>query len=423
MKATFRMLSCLFVAILLSACGPGRVPKESDEDKLIQVLQYGEFNQSVLSQLPWDSGRCEITSNYAMAETKTGYYLVHDQYLWYADKENLSNWVPVCNRPECTHKKGADCSANIRSDSIAIKDDRIFYLQSTRHNNLYPGLAIGVVLASMALDGTDQRVEYVLEEAISTQEGGTQNLLTPDYWLCQTCYIDAQGNEVIRVFQIADGKKIEYPTKPNAGNTNSQFIWMRDFLQAYGEMYFSCIPMGTDKNLLSGDAFLIRDGELVRQDMSMIVQDTEYTGMYLWGDTLRLFRRNRGYYDRNLATGEEVKLESYNMRNSNSFLVLPNCIIETTLHNSTIPFRKDNARHRMTLFDGQKWKTVELPYNLQKASVSGYVEVVGVTSDSILLRYRDYAADSGNVELYRILLDTSHPTVQYMATIQNPQFG
>ncbi len=422
MKHVCRILSGLLAVLLLVGCGKEGAPVTSNHT-LVQDLQYGIFRQDALSVLPWNSERCEITSNYAMAETDVGYYLVNDQYLWYADKADLNNWVPVCNRPECTHKKGTDCSANIRSDSIAIKDNRIFYLQSTRHNNLYPGLAIGVVLASMALDGTDQRVEYVLEEAISTQEGGTQNLLTPDYWLCQTCYIDAQGNAVIRVFQIADGKKTEYPTQPNTGNTNSQFIWMRDFLQAYGEPYFSCIPLGTDQNLISGDVFLIRDGELVRQDMSMIVQDAEFTGMYLWGNTLRLFRRSEGYYDRDLTTGEEVKLENYRIRNSNGFLLLPNCILETTLHNSTIPFRKNNTRHKMVLFDGQKWNTVELPKNLQQTPVSGYVEIMAVTSDSIFLRYRDYSADFGDVELYRIALDASLPTVQYVATIQNPQPG
>lgn len=77
----------------------------------------------------------------------------------------------------------------------------------------------------------------------------------------------------------------------------------------------------------------------------------------------------------------------------------------------------------MVLFDGQNWKTITLPKNLQNTPVSGYVEVVCVTSDSILLRYRDYAADFGDVELYRIMLDTSHPTVQYMTTIHNPHLG
>lgn len=281
MKNALVTFACLLLAILLFACGSQEIPGESSGNTLTQDLHYGKFTQSTLSLLPWNSGRCEITSNYTMAETEAGYYLVNDQYLWYADKTDLSNWVPVCSRPECDHKKGTDCSANIRSNSIVIKDGRIFHLQSTRHSNLYPGNAVGVVLASMALDGTDQRIEYVLEEAISTQEGGSQSLLTPDYWLCQTCYIDAQGNTIARVFRITDGGITEYPTQQNPSYSNRQLTWIRDSLQAYGELYFFCIPMGTGSNLISGDAFLFRDGELARQDMSMIVQDQEYTGMYL----------------------------------------------------------------------------------------------------------------------------------------------
>ena len=422
MKNAFRALTYLCMVILLAGCCPREAPGEYAEDTLIQSLQYGEMNQSILTQLPWNSGRCEITSNYAVAETEEGFYLVNDQYLWYADKADMSNWVPVCNRPECGHSKSSDCGANIRGNAIYIENNRIFYLQSIWKTNMHSGTEHGDVLVSTALDGTDQRVEYILEDAISALEGGSKSLITPDFWMCRTSNIDADGNKIIRVFCVTDDGETEYPTKQATRDSKDTIVWAKDLLLIYGDPYFFCVPLGTDPTFMSGDMFMVKNNELVKQDISMVVRDQEYTGMYLSGNTLRLFRRNDGYYDRNLTTAEEVKLGSAQLKHSNSFLVLPNCVIETTLHSSTMPYRNTHIQHKMKLFDGVSWKQVELPKNLKNTSLSGYMEVVAVTSDSVLLRYRDASSLSMDIELYRIMLDTEKPVLQYLTTIQEPNW-
>ena len=134
--------------------------------KEMPTLTYGILESDPLEVLPWNSGRCEASVNYFMAETELGYYLLFKTYLYYADKSNLSNWTPVCNRPDCKHWKSLGCPAKLRS-TIYVKDDRIFNVDWI-DGYLYPSdmSANGLMIASMAADGTDKRGEYAVEEAI-----------------------------------------------------------------------------------------------------------------------------------------------------------------------------------------------------------------------------------------------------------------
>lgn len=52
---------------------------------------------------PADSSLCANTSAYLMAETEGGFYYSTGNILYYADQENLTEWVPVCSRPDCSH--------------------------------------------------------------------------------------------------------------------------------------------------------------------------------------------------------------------------------------------------------------------------------------------------------------------------------
>ena len=130
MKACHRnaVLVLLLVCVLFCACGA-----EGDADSMgsevwetMPALTYGEMDSEKLQILEWNNGRCEATSKDATVETENGYYMfIGSTFLQYADKNNLSNWLPVCNKPNCLHQDQA-CNAYTASLAIVIKDNRIY---------------------------------------------------------------------------------------------------------------------------------------------------------------------------------------------------------------------------------------------------------------------------------------------------------
>ena len=163
--------------------------------------------------------------------------------------------------------------------------------------------------------------------------------------------------------------------------------------------------------------FRIENGEMAWVDPSGL----PLRGSYLSGDVLRIFRTNDGYYDVNLNTREEVKLADAQLENSYASIVLPNCIVESTLFgDQNFTPRQNEQTHAMKLFDGQTWRNVELPEELLTAGKSEFLMIYGVTSDSILLRHHLAGANLTRVEYYRIDLTAQEPALEYMGVLDLP---
>lgn len=141
---------------------------------------------------------CEKTSFFQMAETETGYYLNFDGELSYADKSDLTNWVQVCNEPDCLHR-GDECPANIYPGGFWFRDGRIYSIRdpSCIDKN---STTVGAI-CSTALDGTDLRLEYPLEML----EGGGLNYYAtpePDRMYLSVCKLETDGTFTYRLGRL-----------------------------------------------------------------------------------------------------------------------------------------------------------------------------------------------------------------------------
>ena len=402
-------LSLCLLCTLFSGCvqqatvGMGAMGSEVWEEA--PALTYGVLESDPLKILPWNSGRLEFTSMYNLAETELGYYYINFDLLCYADKSNIGNWVLVCNKPDCEHYV-YDCNASLGSSlEMIVKDNRIYYVAPQMDFIAQiPNRDSGaLVLASVAPDGTDRRLEYYVGGFLDGESMGA-GMLTGQHWLY---YYEVLGK---------DGNMLRYFSRTTKAGTTKILIDNPSFegLAAMGKTVrgdeaFVCTPMAA----YDYSFFRYIEGELVETDMSGL----EVNGAYLSGNTLRDFRPNDGYYDVNLTTREEVFLAPAQLENSEADILLPNCIIETTLLAKGDP---GDAGHRMCIFDGEKWREVTLPEELVHTdkNISQVSTGYTVCSDCILLFSQDQT-DGYATNVYRIPLTDGELKAEFCAKIRS----
>ena len=109
------------------------------------------------------------------------------------------------------------------------------------------------------------------------------------------------------------------------------------------------------------------------------------TGAYFAGNVIRYFESGYGYYDVDITTGEETYLAAARLKNSKATILLPNCVVETTLGSPTHPAGEE---HALEIFDGEQWHRVTLPEELQYGKNLTFFSPVSVASDCILFIYQ-----------------------------------
>jgi len=396
-------LSLCLLCTLFSGCvqqeetlSPGAMGSEVWE---VIPLTYGKWESEPLSALPWNCGRCEATSKNTLAETETGYYMVYFGYLYYASKADLTNWLKVCNKPDCAHRENDNCHAYLVTPAVIIKDNRIYFQTNARmYPHLNPYQNNQQMLVSMAPDGTDKQFVYAVEEASFTGAGMCTSFLSDSNWLHYVEYLDTSGNLVRTLYQttVSGTKKIPISTQTDADAYIKRF--------ANGEEAYYSNVLGAAEY----GCYRFVAGEVVETECTGL----NVQGAYLFGNTLRTFRPGDGYYDIDLTTREEVFLAPAQLQDSKADIALPNCIIESTLYNGE-DWMADKP-HEMRLFDGQKWREVSLPEELANRENGCSNLTVSVCSDSILFHF--WGENSTRV-LYRIPLAENELKAELCAVI------
>ena len=363
------------------------------------ALSYGVMEYEKLQALPWDSGRTEATSFHTMAETELGYYLEHDNLLFYMDKADMRTWVPVCSAPECEHTDHS-CDAYMKYREFLVQDGRIYYQASSRN---IPGQSAGVdrlVLASMALNGKDKRFEYALSDQIMANSVSTMSLLTPRFWFQNVVTLHTDGSRTVSAYRAGKDGWEQLSVRDASDNwTMDAMIMNTSLFHLRGDLLVHNSALDLDWNIY----FRYTEDGSEKLDLSGF--STEYA--YLSGNALRYFQTNDGYYDMDIRTGETVKLADPRMENSQASVILPNCIVESTLIGTTnFPLRSKDTVHEMEVFDGESWRTVTLPEELANARPQSLILINAVSSDSIFFVCRDmesygqtYASDFYRIDL------------------------
>ena len=408
----YRILLLLLVtAVLLSGCGKEKSGGHTGSQQWTKwpQLSYGTMASDKLQLEQWNSGRLEETSQYTMAETELGYYMLHNGMLYYADKTDLNRLVPACNIPKCGHDPHM-CVAHYMGTNIFVQNDRIYFTEYTYNiPELYQTKATGVVIASKALDGTDVRLEYKDENMFSPDSGGHMIIqwFNGEYWIYHIAKLNKDGSYTLQCYRVTEAGAELLVDKTVADYNKMQMVSQaRGFSLIFGEPSFNHEFLGE----IPYSECRYKDGELYFTDLTGYYED----GRYLAGNLLRCYRMNDGYYDVNLDTKEEVRIADAYLENSQSLVILPNCVIEGTMLWEVYDQQPEGSTNAMAIFDGESWRDVELPEELLPTDFQNVMLYCGVSSDSIFFKQEDLR---GFDQLYRIDLTQDALKLEHCARL------
>lgn len=373
------------------------------------ALVYGVMEADQLDILNWNSGRLEYTTANTMAETENGYYFSYQNYLLYADKTDLSNWVPVCNKPDCKHWTNDKCHAKMISDTFIAHSDRI-YIEDFTGSEIYSSVAVGSILASVAPDGTDKKLAYVLEDALTLSAGSSGTVLFPDCWIYMINELDASGKTRVRMMCVTE-TGVQTIVDETWDEGCPEYWLARQICRLRGDRYFYYSAIS------SKDLCRFQNGNIEQIPLSRIPEE----GGCINGSTLRTFTSNKGYYDIDVVTGKKTKIADNYLQDSHGSILLSNCIVETSLLWDSLENRKQGMEHAMAVYDGIQWHDVDLPPELLKADENTYVNILGVSSDSIFFQVcniKTYRGSKYPSRLYRIVLDGNGWEAEYCCDLQ-----
>ncbi len=360
MKKFVHSFLCLVLSLLfLFGCAPqGGNPSGSTDptpsEASTPTAPSAPSGSIPAAPVTFDLNTAMRSSSGLLWETEVGFYYGCDVGLLYADKSDLSNWVIVCNKPDCKHDQDT-CPAHFHS-GFYLKDGRIYSLRSSYQ--LTPGAEFGCAIYSTPADGSDDiRLEYPLDDIRADQGYSLEHFWRLDgVYLCYDTLLSTGEYDNVAMRVRADGQQVFHS-------------WRTQNRQPVGA--FRAAGEGTGDAIVHSP--LLAEQENGKGQMYRLTEDgyEEIPGseQYDWHDTLVLgdnlyyFLKDDGYYYTDLKTGRSEKWMDAQLSVSDVFLYGTDCIVETSLPASYPPGAElpDWNWKQMRIYNGTEWKDVALP--------------------------------------------------------------
>ncbi len=322
-----------------------------------------------LSTAGWISGN-------RIMETPDGYYsrIGTGYLLRYADKSDLSNWVVVCNRPNCNHDSRI-CPANI--GTIFLDGDRLYSIRNP--NQLGQTMDTDFALCSMALDGTDLRVEFPIAGTETVRSGYGSSTRTAGNMLCFG-FLEMQNdgsvqNRVVRV--TSSGSEIMMET--DAGEFTDMVTRFQSYWSTNAVTVEALVYPGSDGKEYHNCRMTATEWE----DISKADQYGDKNG-FLFGDYLYRYVPNDGYYVTQLSTGASKRQMDAQLKDAVAYRLTDQWTLETNMDDNAQPEVPE-----IRIFNGSEWKSVEVPE--EYAAMSCFPEAL--STEHLFVRFYDSSED------------------------------
>ena len=326
--------------------------------------------------------------------------------LYYADKDDLEKWILLCNDPACDHNVPT-CSAGRAFNTFFGWDGRIWFVNSLGD---YPHLydldddALAIGLLSMAYDGQDVRLAHVSDLAVAAKSKYGSPFavaMFQDSYIIYTDAFEPDGTYTPRLIRI------------DSATGEGTVLFEQNETREYP--FGRLVQNGNSWRGINGDPVLVTDYDNMDywnwfywfHEGKPIATDGENLptwGSYLSGTTLRLYRQNDGYYDRDMLTGEEIKLVDKQLTDASARIIQPNCILEWN-------------SEEMRLFDGKKWRAVTIPEEVLSSMENYSLWPMALCSDRIIFRFSRKGVQDYGPKLYSVMLADGELNMEYAGRI------
>jgi hypothetical protein len=129
-----------------------------------------------------------------------------------------------------------------------------------------------------------------------------------------------------------------------------------------------------------------------------------------------VYRPNDGYYDINLATGEQTKTMEAQMEDSWGWRLTNQYILESPIlfNRPEQRLELDPGPHTMLLYDGESWKPVILPEEVAQTSGSNSLVPNAVASDRVFFTL--YNSEDRETDWYQLMLNEDEPKLTFLTS-------
>ena len=350
--------------------------------------------------------RCNKTSNGIMAEMEEGYFLVSEGILFYADKKNLEQWVPVCNKPNCMHNDYT-CNGYLPSyNTIWQKDGKLYEIT-------YGDVIENPYIFEIATDGSGLKKVYEIPIKDGVNSSGYGKATFQNEFLLRYGYLNESGIYQNHIIHLEDNKNSEVNI-----DTIHENIGERATFILSGNLYWSI----RGDNLIVTTLFL-EEGDVALNNLCRIdgkeieplnlPKDISFYGGYLSGDIFTYYQSQEGFYQYNISTGETELIFENQLEDGQGYILSDNCMVEC---NRYIDYMPEEAY--LKVYNGKEWIDLELPEEITNCDNPFFP--VCITSDSIFFRMNITGDDySTTTYLYYTMLEEANPELVFAGKIGN----
>lgn len=343
---------------------------------------------------------CNETSNGKMAELENGFFLVFNNFLYYADKDNLEKWSVVCNKPECMHTDDT-CNGSLQtSTTIWQKDGELYEMKFGRFSE-------DSQIFNIATDGSGIKNVYSLPIEKNVNGGGKATF--QDQFIVRYNYLNEQGlqEEKIISLQDEDGKVNINTLYEGTVENASLFLSGNTYWGIRGDdVVITSLYLNEDK-VASENICKINNNKIEPLNLP---NDINLMHGYVSEDTFLYYQQNEGFYKYYINTGERELILKNQLDDACGYILSEKYIIECNYYSD---FNENYIPEKayLKVYNGEKWIDLDVPTEVANSDTSFYPTCIA--SDRIF-----FICNGNNVSyLYYMMFDEENPKLTFAGKI------
>lgn len=346
--------------------------------------------------------RCNATSNGNMAETESGFFYAVNGILYYADKDDMSKWIEVCNKPNCKHERGdLSCHAYISANEFVQQNGHLYGIDldiETRRPYVF----------EIKTDGSGLKHVYDIPVEENIWITGFRAMFSQEQLVIYYKYMEEDGTFRRNLARLEDDS-IHILYTDRVEDENESILNMRgsSYWRIRGDdVMISSLLAGTDGNFFR--SLWNVDGD--KPERVNIPEDVSLLGAYLSGDTLTYFQENEGFYQVDLISGEKTLVFKNQLENSRGYILTEDYMIECNRYIDHMP-----EEPYLKFYNGEEWLNVTLPDEVKNSD--DIFSILSVASDRIFIDQSTMTETEESSHLYYFMLEDEDPELIFCAEI------